>query len=100
MADTPQKRALNAYRKRLGQRGMARFEVLGLSTDRGLIRSVAKRLAGKSADAKRIRIALRSTIADEPRQKGGVLNALRRSPLVGADLNITRSTTDDRKVRS
>ena len=35
----------------------------------------------------------------EPPKKGGVLNALRRSPLVGADLNVTRSVADDRKVR-
>ena len=46
MSTTPQKRALNRYRKRLGQRGMARFEVLGLDADRELIRSLARRLAG------------------------------------------------------
>ena len=46
MSTTPQKRALNNYRKRLNQRGMARFEVLGLDADRELIRSLAKRLAG------------------------------------------------------
>jgi len=98
MRDTSQKRALNAYRKRLGQQGMARFEVLGLSTDRELIRTLARRLADKTADSTRIRTALRCTIADERPQKGGVLSALRRSPLVGADLNITRSLADDRKV--
>jgi hypothetical protein len=78
---------------------MARFEVLGLNSDRELIRTLARRLAGQTADASRVRNALRSTIADEPAQKGGILNALRRSPLVGADLNIVRSTSDHRKVR-
>src|SRR5580658_1465467 len=34
MSTTPQKRALKRYRKRLNQRGMARFEVLGLEADR------------------------------------------------------------------
>ena len=32
MSTTPQKRALNNYRKLLNQRGMARFEVLGGAT--------------------------------------------------------------------
>ena len=46
MSTLPQKRALRRYRKRLTQRGMARFEVLGLDADRELIRSLARRLAG------------------------------------------------------
>src|ERR1019366_7116189 len=43
VSTTPQKRALNRYRKRLKQRGLARFEVLGLDADRELIRSLARR---------------------------------------------------------
>jgi hypothetical protein len=31
-------------------------------------------------------------------KKGGILAALRRSPLVGADLNLTRSIEAGRKV--
>lgn len=99
MADTAQKRALRGYRKRLAERGMARFEVLGLNTDRELIRSLARRLADKDAEATRIRATVSRTISDEPSRKGGILSALRRSPLVGADLNLTRSIADDRKVR-
>jgi len=34
MSTTPQKRALKRYRKRLKERGMARFEVLGLGAGR------------------------------------------------------------------
>jgi hypothetical protein len=83
---TPQKRALKNYRKRLTQRGMARIEVLGLDTDRELIRSLARRLADDGPESGRIRAAVRGTVAGEPRKKGGILNALRRSPLVGADL--------------
>jgi len=45
MSDTAQKRALRNYRARLAKRGIARFEVLGLDTDRDLIRSVARCLA-------------------------------------------------------
>ena len=98
MSTTPQKRALNRYRKRLGQRGMARFEVLGLDADRELIRSLAKRLAGNGPDSARIRDTVRLTISGEQSKKGGILNALRRSPLVGADLDLNRPSTPGRRV--
>jgi hypothetical protein len=98
MSSTSQKRALKNYRKRLDERGMARFEVLGLDADRELIRSLARRLAENGPDATRIRATMRRTIADEPPKKGGILTALRRSPLVGADLNVSRSVTRGRKV--
>jgi hypothetical protein len=97
MANTSQKRAIDNYRKRLQKRGMARFEVLGLGADRELIRSLAKRLADDSPESARIRAAVRQTISGEP-NKGGILNALRRSPLVGAELNLERPVTADRKV--
>jgi hypothetical protein len=98
MGNTAQKRALRNYRTRLVKRGMARFEVLGLDADRELIRSLARRLAEDDPDAARIRAAVRRTIGGEPPQKGGILAALRRSPLVGADLNLTRSHESGRKV--
>jgi hypothetical protein len=78
MSSTSQKRALNNYRERLKQRGMARFEVLGLDGDRDLIRSLANRLAGDDPDSARIRATIRRTIAGEPAKKGGILTALRR----------------------
>jgi outer membrane protein TolC len=93
-----QKRALKNYRKRLSARGVARFEVLGLDADRGLIRSLAKRLAENGSDAKRIRAAVRRTISGYPPKKGGILAALRRSPLVGADLDVSRALVHGRKV--
>jgi hypothetical protein len=98
MSNTAQKRALRNYRTRLVKRGMARFEVLGLDADRELIRSLAKRLAEDDPEALRIRAAVRQTIAGEPPKKGGILAALRRSPLVGADLNLARSHDTGRKV--
>jgi hypothetical protein len=98
MSTTPQKRALGRYRKRLSQRGMARFEVLGLDADRELIRSLARRLAGNDPDSARIRATVRRTISGEPSKKGGILHALRRSPLVGADLDLNRPLTSDRRV--
>jgi len=71
MSTTPQKRALSRYRKRLNQRGMARFEVLGLGADRELIRSLAKRLAANGPDSLRIRASVRLTISGEQPKKGG-----------------------------
>jgi len=97
VSSTPQKRALKRYRKRLHQRGMARFEVLGLDADRELIRSLAKRLAGEDPDSAHIRAALCRTISGESPQ-GGILNALRRSPLVSADLKLNRPPISGRKV--
>jgi hypothetical protein len=98
MGNTAQKRALRNYRNRLAKRGMARFEVLGLNADRDLIRSLAKRLAEDDPDAKRIRAAVGRTIGAEPPKKGGILAALRRSPLVGTDLDFARSHEVGRKV--
>jgi hypothetical protein len=98
MDDTAQKRALRNYRSRLVKRGTARFEVLGLDADRDLIRSLAKRLAEDDPEAARIRKAVSRTIAGEPPSKGGILAALRRSPLVGADLDLTRSREGGRKA--
>ena len=98
MSDTAQKRALRNYRSRLTKKGIARFEVLGLKADRDLIRSVARRLAEEGPDSARIRAAIGRTLSGEPPKKGGILEALRRSPLVGADLELKRSEGTSRKV--
>jgi len=98
MTDASQKRALKNYRRRLGERGMARFEVLGLAADRALIRSLAKRLAENDGSRNRIRAAVSRSIAGKGPKKGGILAALRRSPLVGADLKLGRPISHGRKV--
>jgi hypothetical protein len=98
MGSTSQKRALLNYRRRLNERGLARFEVLGLNSDRDLIRSLAKRLAENDPEAARIRSTISHCVSEEPSRKGGILKALRRSPLVGADLNLSRSVETGRRV--
>ena len=98
MSNSPQRRAINNYRSRLTERGMARFEVLALETDRDLIRSLAKRLADDGPEANRIRSIVSRSVEGTPPPKGGILEALRRSPLVGADLDLTRSRETGRKV--
>ena len=77
---------------------MARFEVLGLDGDRELIRSLARRIAEDDPDSARIRAAVRHTISGEQSKTGGILDALRRSPLVGADLDLNRPLTPGRRV--
>ncbi len=98
MSSGSQKRAIQNYRSRLSERGLARFEVLGLDSDRDLIRSLARRLAKDGPEAVRLRAAVRRTISGEPRKRGGILAALRRSPLVGFDLDLTRSHFEGRKI--
>lgn len=93
-----QRRAIQSYRSRLGERGLARFEVLGRDGDRNLIRSLARRLAEDTPEASELRAAVSKSIAGEPPSKGGILAALRRSPLVGADLDLTRSKEEGRAV--
>lgn len=98
MGTTAQARAVKNYRKRLNKRGMARFEVMGLDSDRELIRALARRLAENDAKAAEIRVSVRDKVAPDTRKKGGIYAALRRSPLVGAELNLTRPFDPGRKI--
>jgi hypothetical protein len=93
-----QKRAVRNYRKRLGERGLARFDVLGRTSDRELIRSLARRLAEDGPESSELRAAVNHSMTGAAPKKGGILAALRRSPLVGADLNLDRARDIGRKV--
>nr|WP_294555656.1 hypothetical protein [uncultured Rhodopila sp.] len=95
---TSQKRAIQNYRTRLGERGLVRFEVLGREGDRELIRTLGRRLAEEGPEAARLRAAVTRSIAGEPPRTGGILAALRRSPLVGAELDLQRAREDGRHV--
>lgn len=98
MTNISQKRVLKNYRKRLNEPGLARFEVLGLDSDRDLIRSLARRLGDNDPEAMRIRATMRCTVSCEALKKGGILNALRRSPLVGTDVDLARAAMAGRKA--
>lgn len=98
MSNASQRRAIKNYRRRLTERGMARFEVLGRDADRELIRSFARHLAEDDPAADQLRAAVSQGIAAEPPRKGGILEALRRSPLVGADAVPSRPFEPGRKV--
>jgi hypothetical protein len=95
---TSQRRAIQTYRARLGAKGLARFEVLGRDSDRDLIRSLARRLAEDTPEASQLRAAVSRSMAGDRSKKGGILAALRRSPLVGADLDLTRSREAGRDI--
>jgi hypothetical protein len=85
MVTTAQARALTNYRKRLSKRGLARFEVLGLDSDRELVRAFAE-----------IRASVRTKVAPDARPKGGILAMLRSWPL--ADLDLSRPVVKPREI--
>lgn len=93
-----QTRAIQNYRSRLSDRGLARFEVLGRDADRDLIRMLARRLAENGPESAKLRAAVNDTINGEPPKKGGILAALRRSPLVGANVEISRQREEGREI--
>ncbi len=96
MGTASQARAVKNYRKRLRQRGMARFEVMGLKKDRELVRAFARMLAEDTPEAVEMRVSVGGKVAADDRRKGGVLAALRRWPL--AELNLTRDYTEGREI--
>lgn len=98
MSNSAQSRATKNYRARLSQRGFARFEIMALETDRDLFRSLARRLAEEGPDAEQVRATVRTVVAGEPAKPGGILSALRRSPLVGADLDLSRPREEGREI--
>lgn len=98
MDNTSQQRALRNYRTRLAERGLARFEVLGRDEDRTLIRSLARRLAEDGPEAAQLRRAIGGNVELVPSGKGGVFQALRRSPLVGVELDLARPRVTERDI--
>ena len=98
MTNAAQKRATKNYRARLAERGIKRFEVMALNSDRELLRTLARRLAEEGPEADRTRSAVKVLVEDGQRKTGGIFAALRRSPLVGADLDLSRPRVEGRKV--
>jgi hypothetical protein len=98
MTDAAQKKAIKNYRARLVQRGLVRFEVMALRSDRDLIRALARRLAEDGEDAMQARAVVKKVVAGEPPKPGGILHALRRSPLVEANLDLSRPREEGRAL--
>jgi hypothetical protein len=98
MTRTSQRRALKSYRDPLVERGMARFELVRLDIDHQLIRALARQLAENGPEASKLRNTVSQSVAAFAPAQGGIVAALRRSPLVGAELNLSRSNDDGRPV--
>jgi hypothetical protein len=98
MVEASQKRAVANYRRRLAERGISRYEVRGLEKDKDLVRKLAQRLAADDANAARLRTEMSKQVADEPPRRGGIWGALRRSPAVGVDLDLTREIVPERDI--
>lgn len=97
MPSSSQRRAIEAHRRRLAERGLRCFEVRGLEADKELIRGIARRLAANDGEAGALRADLARRMGGaEPPRVGGILAALRRSPLVGAELDFFREETPGR----
>jgi len=98
MTDSSQSQAGKSYRSRLVERGLVRFEVRGRGTDRELVRWFARRLAEGGPEADRLRRVVQQETSDKPTTRGRILEALRRSPLVGADAVLSRPFVPARKT--
>jgi hypothetical protein len=90
-----QKKAVENYRRRLARRGVKRFEVQGLDSDRVLIRALAKRLAENDPEAARLRSEIGRAVGAE-QTKGSLLEILRRWPI--GDIEFHRPFETGRKV--
>lgn len=98
MIKSAQIRANQKYRERLARKGVARFELMALETDRALLRSLAKRLAENDANAQELRATIRSATMAVEEQPGSILHKLRQSPLVDADLSLQRDRNEGRRI--
>ena len=73
-------------------------EVRGLKADKEIVRSFAKRLAMGDAAAAQLRAEMARKIAGRSPQRDHSLAALRRLPLVGADLSAERERDGGRDI--
>jgi hypothetical protein len=96
--NSAQKRAIENYRSRLTKRGIIRFEIQALERDRDLIRALARKLTEEGQIAGQLRRVVQQAVAGGSPNTGRILAALRRSPLVGADLDLSRPREEGRKV--
>ncbi|HEY1933670.1 MAG TPA: hypothetical protein VGG99_16785 [Acetobacteraceae bacterium] len=78
--------------------GLVRFEVRGLDRDKPLVRRLAERLLHDDPEAQALRSDLANKLGTSVAERGGIYAALRRSPLVGAEFDLTRDVATDRDV--
>jgi hypothetical protein len=93
-----QKKAIQNHRKRLRGRGLSRFEVQGRTSDKQLLRDLARKLAEDSSEAANVRKAVESAVTDRKENVGGIWQALRKSPLVGGSVEFERLRAKPREL--
>jgi hypothetical protein len=98
LASRAQKKAITNYRSRLTGRGLVRFELQAFEADRDLIKALARKLVEEGPEAGQIRRTVQGAVSGDAGKPGGILAALRRSPLVGAELDLTRPHEGGREV--
>ncbi|MDE0698842.1 MAG: hypothetical protein OXH76_23735 [Boseongicola sp.] len=98
MTNAAQQRATKSYRARLAERGIKRFEIMALGSDRELLRTLARRLSEDGPEADKTRAAVKALVAGGPAKQGGTLAALRRSPLVEVDIDLSRPRIEGRRI--
>jgi hypothetical protein len=98
MTRSSQHRAVESHRAKLAQRGLVRFELQALKADRDLIRKLARKLIEEGPEAGQLRRTVEQAVGGGAPKTGGILAALRRSPLVGDELDFSRSREEGRHV--
>jgi hypothetical protein len=91
---------LSVRQTRLGKGVLADISKYDLERWGPFISNTAQKKVRRNHGNRLAKRAVSPTIADEPPRKGGILAALRRSPLIGADLDLTRSREINRKARA
>jgi len=85
MAASAQAKASQKYRKRLEEKGMMRFEVVGRITDKVLLRALAAEIAKGSEQSEKLRRELVKAVNPE---NNSVLSVFDRPELRGLDLQV------------
>jgi hypothetical protein len=98
MTKSAQQRALEKHRRDLRQSGLSRYEVRGLDADKELLRALAKKLAARDEGAAKLRNEVAEKLAGKRGKRGGIFAALRRSPMVGADIDLERPHISGRNI--
>jgi hypothetical protein len=92
-------RAVIKNRRALRTRGLSRYEVRGLESDKALIKALAKKLALDDPAAKSLRSTLEREVTPPAKLKyANLWEWLRASPLVGSGINLEREVVQLRKI--
>lgn len=98
MTTSAQSKAVLKHRASLKRRGLGRFEVQGRVADKELLRKLARKLAEEGGEAVKVREVVTRAVGNDHTYRGGIWAALRRSPLVGAELDLGHLSAEPREI--